>query len=67
MRRLNWIVWLGLIGIGGNGLYAQTEVVKTVDRIVAQVNDDIMVYGTYQEGFRGGGTTARPTARCPFR
>ena len=42
MRRLNWIVWLGLIGIGGNGLYAQTEVVKTVDRIVAQVNDDII-------------------------
>src|SRR5690606_24538633 len=32
------------------------------------VNDQIMVYGTYQEGFRGGGTTARPTAttRVPF-
>jgi iron complex outermembrane receptor protein len=27
-----------------------------------QVNDGIMVYGTYQEGFRGGGTSARPTA-----
>jgi iron complex outermembrane receptor protein len=26
------------------------------------LNDDVMVYGTYQEGFRGGGTTARPTA-----
>lgn len=32
------------------------------------VNDEIMVYATYQEGFRGGGTTARPTAttRVPF-
>ena len=32
------------------------------------VNDAIMVYATYQEGFRGGGTTARPTAttRVPF-
>jgi iron complex outermembrane receptor protein len=32
------------------------------------VNDNIMVYGTYQSGFRGGGTTARPTAgtRVPF-
>ncbi|HEY5567992.1 MAG TPA: TonB-dependent receptor, partial [Gammaproteobacteria bacterium] len=32
------------------------------------VRDGIMVYATYQEGFRGGGTTARPTAttRVPF-
>src|SRR5690606_15848639 len=32
------------------------------------INDDMMVYATYQEGFRGGGTTARPTAttRVPF-
>jgi iron complex outermembrane recepter protein len=32
------------------------------------ITDDMMVYGTYQEGFRGGGTTARPTAttRVPF-
>jgi iron complex outermembrane receptor protein len=32
------------------------------------VNDNLMVYATYQEGFRGGGTTARPTAttRVPF-
>ena len=32
------------------------------------VNKNIMVYATYQEGFRGGGTTARPTAttRVPF-
>jgi len=32
------------------------------------VNDSMMVYATYQEGFRGGGTTARPTAttRVPF-
>jgi len=32
------------------------------------VNEDLMVYATYQEGFRGGGTTARPTAttRVPF-
>ncbi|HEX7080251.1 MAG TPA: TonB-dependent receptor [Gammaproteobacteria bacterium] len=32
------------------------------------VNEDMMVYATYQEGFRGGGTTARPTAttRVPF-
>ena len=36
--------------------------------IAYDVNDQIMVYGTYQEGFRGGGTTARPTAttRVPF-
>jgi iron complex outermembrane receptor protein len=26
------------------------------------VGESMMVYGTYQEGFRGGGTTARPTA-----
>ncbi len=33
-----------------------------------QVNDEIMVYGTYQEGFRGGGTTPRPSPgiRVPF-
>lgn len=33
-----------------------------------QIRDDVRVYGTYQEGFRGGGTTARPTAttRIPF-
>ncbi|MBN1240532.1 MAG: TonB-dependent receptor [Gammaproteobacteria bacterium] len=32
------------------------------------VNDNVMVYGTYQEGFRGGGTTPRPTGttRVPF-
>ncbi len=32
------------------------------------VNDRIMVFATYQEGFRGGGTSARPTAttRVPF-
>ena len=32
------------------------------------LNDSIMLYATYQEGFRGGGTTARPTAttRVPF-
>jgi iron complex outermembrane receptor protein len=32
------------------------------------LNDDLMLYATYQEGFRGGGTTARPTAttRVPF-
>jgi iron complex outermembrane receptor protein len=32
------------------------------------VSDNLMVYATYQEGFRGGGTTARPTAttRVPF-
>ena len=32
------------------------------------VNNNLMVYATYQEGFRGGGTTARPTAttRVPF-
>jgi iron complex outermembrane receptor protein len=30
--------------------------------------EQVRVYGTYQEGFRGGGTTARPTAttRIPF-
>ena len=33
-----------------------------------QLTDNLMLYGTYQEGFRGGGTTARPTAttRVPF-
>jgi iron complex outermembrane receptor protein len=33
-----------------------------------QLRDNLMLYGTYQEGFRGGGTTARPTAttRVPF-
>jgi len=33
-----------------------------------QWSDDIMLYSTWQEGFRGGGTTARPTAttRVPF-
>jgi iron complex outermembrane receptor protein len=33
-----------------------------------QLQDNLMLYGTYQEGFRGGGTTARPTAttRVPF-
>jgi iron complex outermembrane receptor protein len=32
------------------------------------VGESMMVYATYQEGFRGGGTTARPTAttRVPF-
>ncbi|HEU4619472.1 MAG TPA: TonB-dependent receptor [Gammaproteobacteria bacterium] len=32
------------------------------------VNDNVMVYTTFQSGFRGGGTTARPTAttRVPF-
>ena len=44
---------------------------KETDPMVSlsyQVNDDIMVYGTYQEGFRGGGTTPRPTGttRVPF-
>ena len=33
-----------------------------------QLSDSLMLYATYQEGFRGGGTTARPTAttRVPF-
>jgi iron complex outermembrane receptor protein len=32
------------------------------------LREDLMLYATYQEGFRGGGTTARPTAttRVPF-
>jgi iron complex outermembrane receptor protein len=32
------------------------------------LSDDLMVYTTFQSGFRGGGTTARPTAttRVPF-
>ncbi|HEX6997894.1 MAG TPA: TonB-dependent receptor [Gammaproteobacteria bacterium] len=32
------------------------------------VTDNIMVFATYQEGFRGGGTSARPTSRTrvPF-
>jgi iron complex outermembrane receptor protein len=33
-----------------------------------QFRDGLMLYGTYQEGFRGGGTSARPTAttKIPF-
>jgi iron complex outermembrane receptor protein len=33
-----------------------------------QLNDDSMVYGTVQRGFRGGGTSTRPTGttRIPF-
>ena len=32
------------------------------------VNDQLMVFATYQDGFRGGGTSARPSAttRVPF-
>ena len=56
---------------GRNGLYCcgfdpATPVLSkstSTDPMVSlayNVNDNIMVYGTYQEGFRGGGTTARP-------
>jgi len=42
-----------------------------VDRLLSlsyRLFDETVIYGTYQEGYRGGGTTARPTAttRIPF-
>ncbi len=47
---------------------AVSEVTDPMLSLSYNVNDDIMVYGTYQEGFRGGGTTPRPSPgiRVPF-
>lgn len=47
---------------------AVSEVTDPMLSLSYQVTDDIMVYGTYQEGFRGGGTTPRPSPgiRVPF-
>lgn len=39
---------------------AKAEETNPMVSLSYQVNDEIMVYGTYQEGFRGGGTTPRP-------
>jgi iron complex outermembrane receptor protein len=64
---------------GRNGLYCcgfdpptlvHSEASSTDPMVSLSYNltDNLMIYGTYQEGFRGGGTTARPTAttRVPF-
>ena len=47
---------------------AHSNVTDPMISLAYQINDDIMVYGTYQEGFRGGGTTPRPGPgiRVPF-
>jgi iron complex outermembrane receptor protein len=47
---------------------AESSSTDPMASISYNVKEDLMVYATYQEGFRGGGTTARPTAttRVPF-
>jgi iron complex outermembrane receptor protein len=47
---------------------AKSAVTDPMVSLSYDVREDLMVYATYQEGFRGGGTTARPTAttRVPF-
>jgi iron complex outermembrane receptor protein len=49
-------------------VHAESSETDPMLSISYDVSDTLMVYGTYQEGFRGGGTTARPTAtpRVPF-
>lgn len=49
-------------------VFAESSVTDPMVSLSYQLRDNLMVYGTYQEGFRGGGTTARPTAttRVPF-
>ncbi len=42
MRGWKWLVLLGSMWFCSLGLHAQTQAVKIVDRIVAQVNDDII-------------------------
>ena len=47
---------------------AHSEETNPMLSLAFSVSDEIMVYGTYQEGFRGGGTTPRPSPgiRVPF-
>jgi iron complex outermembrane receptor protein len=47
---------------------AKTTQTNPMVSLSYDLRDNMMVYATYQEGFRGGGTTARPTAttRVPF-
>jgi iron complex outermembrane receptor protein len=47
---------------------AKSTVTDPMVSLSYDLRDDLMLYATYQEGFRGGGTTARPTAttRVPF-
>jgi iron complex outermembrane receptor protein len=49
-------------------VHAESSETDPLVSISYDVNETLMVYATYQEGFRGGGTTARPTAttRVPF-
>jgi outer membrane receptor protein involved in Fe transport len=49
-------------------VHAESSETDPMVSLSYQLNDQIMLYTTYQEGFRGGGTTARPTAttRVPF-
>jgi iron complex outermembrane receptor protein len=49
-------------------VHAESSTTDPMVSLSYQMNDQIMFYTTYQEGFRGGGTTARPTAttRVPF-
>lgn len=49
-------------------VFASSSVTDPMVSLSYQLRDNLMLYGTYQEGFRGGGTTARPTAttRVPF-
>jgi iron complex outermembrane receptor protein len=61
----------GLACCGFETLTPVTAKTTETDPMVSlsyDVRDNMMVYATYQEGFRGGGTTARPTAttRVPF-
>jgi iron complex outermembrane receptor protein len=47
---------------------ADSSITDPMVSLSYDLRDDLMLYATYQEGFRGGGTTARPTAttRVPF-
>jgi iron complex outermembrane receptor protein len=49
-------------------VFAKSSETDPMVSISYAFNDNVMAYATYQEGFRGGGTTARPTAttRVPF-
>jgi iron complex outermembrane receptor protein len=47
---------------------ADASVTDPMVSLAYTINDTTMIYGTYQEGFRGGGTSPRPTAttKIPF-
>ncbi len=49
-------------------VHAESSETDPMVSVSYNLTDQIMLYTTYQEGFRGGGTTARPTAttRVPF-